>query len=211
MCGSGTAHERPTDRKREARPSVGTRAPASRCEGRVFPMRGKRRCGGWTVARRSEIPSQCRGEATAGKLDVIDRYKSGVTMMRAAFPDLHLDLQDIIAEGDRVAIRYTLHGTHEGVSWECLRPGPARRATAWCSHVCTMARSSSGGRPGHVVPPPADRRTFGARVGVAIDNDRVSGSRERRGATTTDVPATSAGSLARLPIALRNSGIGRRS
>lgn len=44
----------------------------------------------------------------------IDGYKSGVSMMRTAFPDLHLDLQDIIAEGDRVAIRYTLHGTHEG-------------------------------------------------------------------------------------------------
>ena len=35
-------------------------------------------------------------------------------MMRSAFPDLRLDLQDIIAEGDCVAIRYTLHGTHEG-------------------------------------------------------------------------------------------------
>jgi steroid delta-isomerase-like uncharacterized protein len=44
----------------------------------------------------------------------IDGYKAGVAMMRSAFPDLHLDLQDVIAEGDRVAIRYTLHGTHEG-------------------------------------------------------------------------------------------------
>jgi steroid delta-isomerase-like uncharacterized protein len=44
----------------------------------------------------------------------IDGYKGGVTMMRTAFPDLHLDLQEIIAEGDRVAIRYTLHGTHDG-------------------------------------------------------------------------------------------------
>jgi steroid delta-isomerase-like uncharacterized protein len=44
----------------------------------------------------------------------IDGYKGGVTMMRTAFPDLHLDLQDLIAEGDRVALRYTLHGTHEG-------------------------------------------------------------------------------------------------
>ena len=44
----------------------------------------------------------------------IDGYKGGVAMMRSAFPDLHLDLQDIVAEGDRVAIRYTLHGTHDG-------------------------------------------------------------------------------------------------
>jgi steroid delta-isomerase-like uncharacterized protein len=44
----------------------------------------------------------------------IDGYKSGVAMMRSAFPDLRLDLQDVIAEDDRVAIRYTLHGTHQG-------------------------------------------------------------------------------------------------
>jgi steroid delta-isomerase-like uncharacterized protein len=44
----------------------------------------------------------------------LDGYKAGVTMMRSAFPDLRLDLQDVIAEGDRVALRYTLHGTHQG-------------------------------------------------------------------------------------------------
>lgn len=44
----------------------------------------------------------------------IDGYKGGVVMMRSAFPDLHLDVQDVIAEGDRVAIRYTLQGSHEG-------------------------------------------------------------------------------------------------
>ena len=35
-------------------------------------------------------------------------------MLRAAFPDLVLDVHDIIAEGDRVAVHYTLHGTHKG-------------------------------------------------------------------------------------------------
>ena len=44
----------------------------------------------------------------------IDGYKGGVVMMRAAFPDLSLDVHDIIAEGDRVAVLYTLHGTHDG-------------------------------------------------------------------------------------------------
>jgi steroid delta-isomerase-like uncharacterized protein len=44
----------------------------------------------------------------------IDGYKGGITMMRAAFPDLFLDLQDIVTEGDRIAVRYTLHGTHDG-------------------------------------------------------------------------------------------------
>ena len=44
----------------------------------------------------------------------IEGYKGGISMLRAAFPDLFLDLQDIIAEGDRVAVRYVLRGTHNG-------------------------------------------------------------------------------------------------
>jgi steroid delta-isomerase-like uncharacterized protein len=44
----------------------------------------------------------------------IDGYKGGVAMLRTAFPDLSLDVHDVIAEGDRVAVLYTLHGTHDG-------------------------------------------------------------------------------------------------
>jgi steroid delta-isomerase-like uncharacterized protein len=31
-----------------------------------------------------------------------------------AFPDLHYTLEDLIAEGDKVAARFTLRGTHQG-------------------------------------------------------------------------------------------------
>ncbi len=34
--------------------------------------------------------------------------------LRAAFPDIHLTIEDVIAEGDRVAFRMTLQGTHQG-------------------------------------------------------------------------------------------------
>lgn len=44
----------------------------------------------------------------------IEGYKGGISMLRAAFPDLSLDLQDIVADGDRVAVRYVLRGTHNG-------------------------------------------------------------------------------------------------
>jgi steroid delta-isomerase-like uncharacterized protein len=44
----------------------------------------------------------------------IDGYKGGILMLRAAFPDLRLELQEILAEGDRTAVRYTLRGTHQG-------------------------------------------------------------------------------------------------
>lgn len=37
-----------------------------------------------------------------------------IGMYLAAFPDLHLTFEDIIAEGDKVAARFTLQGTHRG-------------------------------------------------------------------------------------------------
>jgi steroid delta-isomerase-like uncharacterized protein len=40
--------------------------------------------------------------------------KGVVTMFRSAMPDLRVLIEDMIAEGDKVATRYTLEGTHEG-------------------------------------------------------------------------------------------------
>lgn len=31
-----------------------------------------------------------------------------------AFPDLRIDIEDLIAEGDKVVLRLTFHGTHDG-------------------------------------------------------------------------------------------------
>ena len=39
----------------------------------------------------------------------------------AAFPDLHLTIEDLIADGDLVVARMTLHGTHQG-SFQGLAP-----------------------------------------------------------------------------------------
>ena len=41
-------------------------------------------------------------------------YRQVVTTIREAFPDLRLTLGDILAEGDKVAFRYTMEGTHQG-------------------------------------------------------------------------------------------------
>ena len=40
--------------------------------------------------------------------------KQFVTLLRAAFPDFQYTIDDEIAEGDRVAIRVTARGTHQG-------------------------------------------------------------------------------------------------
>ncbi len=40
--------------------------------------------------------------------------RKGVSSMQAAFPDLHATIEDMIAEGDTVAARITVRGTHGG-------------------------------------------------------------------------------------------------
>lgn len=44
----------------------------------------------------------------------LDGFKDAVTAFRAAFPDLHATMEDEIAEGDMVAVRFTMSGTHRG-------------------------------------------------------------------------------------------------
>lgn len=35
-------------------------------------------------------------------------------MFRAAFPDVRVEIEDMIAEGDKVVTRFTIYGTHKG-------------------------------------------------------------------------------------------------
>jgi predicted ester cyclase len=41
-------------------------------------------------------------------------YKRGVTESRSAFPDLHITIDDLIAEGGQVVMRWTFRGTNTG-------------------------------------------------------------------------------------------------
>ena len=43
-----------------------------------------------------------------------DGFKQVVTMFRTAFPDLHITVDDMVAEGDKVVSRWTFRGTHKG-------------------------------------------------------------------------------------------------
>ena len=44
----------------------------------------------------------------------LDGFKGYVATVRAAFPDFHNSLEDLVAEGDRVVARLTYRGTHRG-------------------------------------------------------------------------------------------------
>ncbi len=41
-------------------------------------------------------------------------YKTFFTEMRTAFPDLHVEVETLVADDDQVAFAYTLTGTHTG-------------------------------------------------------------------------------------------------
>ena len=43
-----------------------------------------------------------------------DGFKELIGGYRSAFPDLHMTVQEMIAEGDSVASRWTAEGTHQG-------------------------------------------------------------------------------------------------
>jgi steroid delta-isomerase-like uncharacterized protein len=43
-----------------------------------------------------------------------DSVKQDIDSMRKGFPDLHIDIEDTITEGDRVVLRGHMRGTHDG-------------------------------------------------------------------------------------------------
>jgi len=59
-----------------------------------------------------------------------DDYCRGVVAYRTAFPDLITSVEDVIAEGDRVVVRGTDRGTHQG---EFMGKAASRRfvTTTW--------------------------------------------------------------------------------
>jgi len=60
-------------------------------------------------------------------------------MFRSGMPDLRVDILDMIAEGDKVAVRYTVEGTHEGDLFGV--PPPGRRVSI---ESMTVERVSDG-------------------------------------------------------------------
>lgn len=52
--------------------------------------------------------------ALQGHTPGLDGLKKAVTALRAAFPDLKVRIDDVVSEGDRVAVRDEIQATHQG-------------------------------------------------------------------------------------------------
>lgn len=46
--------------------------------------------------------------------DCREHFKRVATMLRSAFPDLHMHIEDMIADEEKIALRITITGTHSG-------------------------------------------------------------------------------------------------
>jgi Predicted ester cyclase len=77
--------------------------------------------------------------ANRGNLAVIDELLAPPTregtktfhaMLRGAFPDLHVTIDDAIAEGDKVVLRTTSHGTMKG---EFAGMPPSGKSATWAA------------------------------------------------------------------------------
>jgi steroid delta-isomerase-like uncharacterized protein len=63
--------------------------------------------------------------------------KAFLRWFRAAFPDFRVTIDDLFAEGDRVAWRWTFRGTHQGPFME--RPPTGKQVTCTGIHIFRIA------------------------------------------------------------------------
>src|SRR5437899_4601502 len=48
------------------------------------------------------------------ELHSLDEYKRGMAVFHKAFPDLHFTIEDMISDGDKIVVRWSLRATHLG-------------------------------------------------------------------------------------------------
>ena len=97
----------------------------------------------------AEMPESLQGRET---------WQQGYELVKRAFPDLTIRIDDLVAADDKVALRLTLSGTHQGefqgipatgrrvsyVSHEFYRVADGRIAEEWiCSDTATLFRQLS--------------------------------------------------------------------
>jgi predicted ester cyclase len=68
---------------------------------------------------------------------LVEGVKGGCFRYFQAFPDLHIALDDVIAEGDRVFVRTTMTGTHDG-EYKGIPP-TGRHVAAQCAEIFRVA------------------------------------------------------------------------
>ena len=74
---------------------------------------------------------------------MVEGVRAGCFRYFEAFPDMHVALEDLIAEGDRVFLRSTLTGTHDG-EYKGIPP-TGRHVATECAEVFRIADGKFAG------------------------------------------------------------------
>lgn len=68
---------------------------------------------------------------TVGSPAEVETFREDHRRFRAAFPDYRLTIEEIVAEGDAVALRATVRATHRG---EFEGVAPTNKPVTWAEH-----------------------------------------------------------------------------
>jgi predicted ester cyclase len=75
----------------------------------------------WNKGELATLDELCAPNYILHGLGGLQELKIGCTDVRRAFPDFHFTVEEMIAEGDKVAFRWTTWGTHQG-EYEGIAP-----------------------------------------------------------------------------------------
>ena len=83
-------------------------------ERRWFEESNKGKAAAMTVIDELHATDYVFHSGTGKDIRGLKDYKQYIRRYYSAFPDLHLTIDDMVVEGDKVAIRWTMSGTHKG-------------------------------------------------------------------------------------------------
>lgn len=75
----------------------------------------------WNKGNVAALDEMCAPNFHLEGLGGVEEFKAVITAFRKSFPDLHFTVEEVIAEGDKVAYRWTSRGTHRG-DYEGIAP-----------------------------------------------------------------------------------------
>jgi len=93
----------------------------------------------WNQGKLDTLDELCDPNFTLHGLGGLEAFKAAIRDYRMAFPDTHFTIEEMIAEGDKVAFRWTARGTQQGGYQG--RPPTGKVRT---SHGITIVRFANG-------------------------------------------------------------------
>jgi predicted ester cyclase len=80
---------------------------------RLFEKLNKGKAGAMTVID-EDFANNSTVHSTTGRDMSLKDFKQYLGSLYDAFPDIHFTIDDMVVEGDKIAVRHTRTGTHKG-------------------------------------------------------------------------------------------------